>query len=82
MELQTGEIPIKISVDDIRLRIWENIRPWNWGVRDDLITYIIGKGLTFHSSCFSSLCVNILKLQLKKVFLEKNTVTANKLNFF
>ena len=32
MELQTGEILLEISVDDFRLRIWEIIRPWNWGV--------------------------------------------------
>ena len=32
MELQTGEIPVEISVDDLRLRIWEIIRPWNLGV--------------------------------------------------
>ena len=33
MELHTGEIPIEISVDDIRLYeyLWEIIRPWNWG---------------------------------------------------
>ena len=33
MELQTGEIFVEISVDDLRLRIWEIIRPWNWGVK-------------------------------------------------
>ena len=32
MELQTGEIPVEISVDDFRLLIWEIIWPWNWGV--------------------------------------------------
>ena len=32
MELQTGEIAVKISVDDLRLIIRDNIRPWNWGV--------------------------------------------------
>ena len=32
VELQTGEILVEISVDDLRLRIWEIIRPWNWGV--------------------------------------------------
>ena len=32
MELQTGEIPVEISVDDLRLRTWEIIRPCNWGV--------------------------------------------------
>ena len=38
MELQTGEIPVEISVDDLRLRIptyiilWEIIQPSSWGV--------------------------------------------------
>ena len=32
VELQTGEILVEISVDDLRLRIWDIIRPWNWGV--------------------------------------------------
>ena len=32
MELQTGEIPVEISVNDLRLRIWEIMGPWNWGV--------------------------------------------------
>ena len=32
VELQTGETPVEISVDDLRLRIWKIIRPWNWGV--------------------------------------------------
>ena len=32
VELQTGEISEEISVDDLRLQIRENIRPWNWGV--------------------------------------------------
>ena len=30
VELRTGEIPVEISVDDLRLRIWD-IWPWNWG---------------------------------------------------
>ena len=30
--MQTGEVPVEISVEDFRLRIWEIIRPWNWGV--------------------------------------------------
>ena len=33
VELQAGEISEEMSADDIRLRIRENIRPWNWGVR-------------------------------------------------
>ena len=33
VELQTGEISEEISVDDLRLQIRENIRPWNWCVR-------------------------------------------------
>ena len=37
MELQTGEILVEILVDDLRLRIWEIIRPWNWGVRSSSI---------------------------------------------
>ena len=32
VELQTGEISEEISVDDLRLRIPEIIRRWNWGV--------------------------------------------------
>ena len=33
VELQTGEISIiEISVDDLRLIIRDNTRPWNWGV--------------------------------------------------
>ena len=32
VELQTGEISEEISVDDLRLRIREIIRRWNWGV--------------------------------------------------
>ena len=32
MELQTGEIPVEISVDDLRLIIRHIIRLWNWGV--------------------------------------------------
>ena len=36
MELQIGEISGEISVDDLRLRIWEIIRPWNWGVTLDV----------------------------------------------
>ena len=33
VELQTGEISVEIPVDDLRLIIMDNIRPWNWGVR-------------------------------------------------
>ena len=32
VELQTGEIPVELSVDDLRLQIWDIIRQWNWGV--------------------------------------------------
>ena len=32
VELQTGEIAVEISVDDLCLIIRDNIRPWNWGV--------------------------------------------------
>ena len=43
VELQTGEISEeisekiseKLSVDNLRLRIRENIQPWNWDVRRD-----------------------------------------------
>ena len=38
MELQTGETPVEISVDDLRLRILEIIRPWNWGVMVGYLT--------------------------------------------
>ena len=34
MELQTGEIAVEMSVDALRLRLWEIIQPWNWGVRN------------------------------------------------
>ena len=34
MDEQTGVIPVEISVDNFRLRIWEIIQPWNWGVRE------------------------------------------------
>ena len=33
VELQTGEMPVEISVDDPRLGIWETIQLWNCGVR-------------------------------------------------
>ena len=32
VELKTGEIAVEISVDDLRLILRDNIRPWNWGV--------------------------------------------------
>ena len=38
VELQTGETPVEISVDNLRLRIWEIFRPWNWGVRVKMCT--------------------------------------------
>ena len=42
MELQTGEILVEIlveiSVDDLRLRIWEIIWQWNWGVSHIVFT--------------------------------------------
>ena len=33
VELQTGEIAVEISVDDLRLILRDNIQLWNWGVR-------------------------------------------------
>ena len=41
VELQTGEISVKISVDDLRLIIRDNIRPWNWGVSPGNYTVIM-----------------------------------------
>ena len=36
VELQTGEISVEISIDVLRLIIRDNIRLWNWGVRQRL----------------------------------------------
>ena len=56
MELQTGEAPVEISVDDLRLRLWEK------NIFVDSI-----KGVYFHVFVFNS-DIDALNLRIRKGF--------------